>query len=122
MTLRGCCHCTTSSSLSRSLSLPIVAALLALAAAHVLAASEATYPARPIRVIVAQAPGGASDLLLRGLAPKLSQRLGQPLVIENRPGAGGNIGAELAAKATADGYSLLMVSAPHAAAGALYRK
>ena len=75
-----------------------------------------------MRIVVAQAPGGASDLLIRVIAQKLTGSLGQPIIIDNRPGAGGNIGAEIAAKAPADGYTLLMVSAPHAVAPSLYRK
>ena len=79
------------------------------------------WPVKPVRMIVAQAPGGASDLLIRFLGQRLSDRLGQQLVVDNRPGAGGNIGAEVAARAAPDGYSLFMVSAPHAIAPGLYR-
>ena len=81
-----------------------------------------TYPSKPVRIIVAQGAGGASDLLIRLIAPKLSASLGQQFVIDNRPGAGGNIGAEVAANAAPDGYTLFMVSAPHAIAPSLYRK
>jgi tripartite-type tricarboxylate transporter receptor subunit TctC len=81
-----------------------------------------TYPAKPVRVIVAQAPGGASDLLIRTIGHKLTAVLGQQIVVDNRPGAGGNIGAEIAARTAPDGYTLFMVSAPHAIAPALYRK
>lgn len=80
------------------------------------------YPTKPARVIVAQAPGGASDLLIRTIAQKLTDALGQQFIVDNRPGAGGNIGAEIAAKAASDGYTLFMVSAPHAIAPSLYRK
>ncbi len=80
------------------------------------------YPSKPVRIIVAQAPGGASDQLIRALAQKLSDSLGQQFLIDNRPGAGGNIGAEIASKAPPDGYTLFMVSAPHAVAPSLYRK
>ncbi len=80
------------------------------------------YPAKPVRVIVAQAPGGASDLLIRTIAQKLTDALGQQFIVDNRPGAGGNIGAEIAAKAAPDGYTVFMVSAPHAIAPSLYRK
>jgi tripartite-type tricarboxylate transporter receptor subunit TctC len=96
-----------------------------LAAIGVLACAAAgaqTYPARPIRLVVAQAAGGASDLLIRPLAQKLNEALGQQVIVDNRPGAGGNIGAETAAKAPADGYTLFMISAPHAIAPSLYRK
>ncbi len=81
-----------------------------------------TYPLKPVRIVVAQAAGGASDLMIRLLGQKLTDSLGQQFVIDNRPGAGGNIGAEVAARAPADGYTLFMVSAPHAVASSLYRK
>jgi len=80
------------------------------------------YPTKPVRIIVAQAPGGASDLLIRVLGRKLGEILGQQIIIDNRPGAGANIGAEVAAQAAPDGYTLFMVSAPHAVAPSLYRK
>ena len=79
------------------------------------------YPLKPVRVIVAQAPGNVSDLLIRFLGQKLSEILGQPLIVDNRPGAGTNIGAEVAARAPPDGYSLFVVSAPHAIAPSLYK-
>ena len=85
-------------------------------------AAAQTYPTKAVRVIVAQAPGGASDLLIRMVGQKLTETLGQQIVVDNRPGAGGNIGAEIAAKAPADGYTLFMVSAPHAVAPSLYSK
>ena len=70
-----------------------------------------TWPARPVRIIVPFAPGGASDLMPRIVGDKLTQLWGQPIVIENRPGAAGNLGMELGAKAAPDGYTLL--SAPN---------
>ena len=97
-------------------------ALAALLLLWALPAASQGYPAKPVRIIVAQAAGGASDLLIRLVAQKLTESLGQQVIIDNRPGAGGNIGAELAAKAAPDGYTLFMVSAPHAVAPALYRK
>ena len=81
-----------------------------------------SYPAKPVRLILAQAAGGASDILIRPIAQKLGEMLGQQIVIDNRPGAGANIGAEIAAKSPADGYSLFMVSGPHAVAPSLYPK
>ncbi len=87
-----------------------------------LSAAAQPYPEKPVRIIVAQAAGGASDLLIRMLAQKLTENLGQQFMIDNRPGAGANIGAEIAAKAAADGYTLFMVSAPHAVAPSLYKK
>jgi tripartite-type tricarboxylate transporter receptor subunit TctC len=82
------------------------------AAIHVHAQVEvAGYPSKPIRVIVPLAPGGAVDIIARGMSNTLTSRLGQPIVIDNRPGAGEAIGAELTARATPDGYTVLMTSA-----------
>jgi tripartite-type tricarboxylate transporter receptor subunit TctC len=72
------------------------------------------YPSKPIRFIVPFPPGGSSDLIARAIAPRMSEKLGQPVVVENRPGAGGMIGVEAAAKAAPDGYTIAL-----AAAGAL---
>src|SRR5271169_3830975 len=66
------------------------------------------YPTRPVRIIVPVAPGGALDILARLMGQWLSERLGQPFVIENRPGAGTNIGVEAVVRAPADGYTLLL--------------
>lgn len=86
-----------------------------LAAALVAAAAQAQeYPQRPIRYIVPFPPGGSSDLIARAVAPRLAERMGQPVVIENRPGAGGMIGVDIVAKAPPDGYVIGL-----AAAGAL---
>ncbi len=68
------------------------------------------YPLRPVRIVSGFAAGGSSDFLVRVLAPRLTERLGQTFVIENRPGAGGAIGANLVAKATSDGYTLIFIS------------
>ncbi|WP_458097381.1 tripartite tricarboxylate transporter substrate binding protein [Roseomonas sp. WA12] len=70
------------------------------------AAAQSAYPARPIRLIVTFPPGGSSDVIGRILAQRIEARLGQPLVIDNRPGAGGNIGMDAVAKAAPDGYTL----------------
>lgn len=73
-------------------------------------ASAQTYPARPVRLIVADAAGGAPDQLGRILAQKLSDSLGQQMIVDNRPGAAGALGADIAARAPADGYSLLLTT------------
>ncbi len=74
----------------------------------VLAFAQDTYPGRPIRMIVPFAPGGASDVVARIMAPKLSEMLGQQIIVENRSGASGNIGMEAAARAPADGYTIYL--------------
>jgi tripartite-type tricarboxylate transporter receptor subunit TctC len=85
-------------------------------------ASAQAYPARPVRIIVASAAGGAIDIFGRLIGQWLSERLGQQFVIENRPGAGTNIGTEAVVRAPADGYTLLLVSAPAAINATLYEK
>jgi tripartite-type tricarboxylate transporter receptor subunit TctC len=80
------------------------------------------YPTRPVRIIVGFAPAGAGDIVARLMGQWLSERLGQPFVVENRPGANGNIAAEAGVRAPADGYTLLMVSSANAANAAFYGK
>jgi tripartite-type tricarboxylate transporter receptor subunit TctC len=81
-----------------------------------------TYPTKPIRLILPFPPGGPSDLLGRPLAQKLSEQLGVQVVADNRPGAGGNLGLELAARAAPDGYTLVLGAPPLAISPSLYAK
>ena len=85
----------------------VFAALLAALLAHASDAPAADFPIRPVTIVVAFPPGGPSDVLARVVGKKLEQILGQPFIIENRPGAGGNIAAEMVARAAPDGYTLL---------------
>src|SRR4051812_33631834 len=71
-----------------------------------------TYPDKPIRIVVAYPPGGAADLLARLVQPKMRDTFGQPIVIENRGGAGGQIGAQAVATAPADGYTIMSTVGP----------
>ena len=80
------------------------------------------WPARPIKLVVPFPPGGLIDNMARLVAPRLAQELGQPVVIDNKPGAGGNVGAAEAARATPDGYTLLMASPPLTISPALYAR
>jgi tripartite-type tricarboxylate transporter receptor subunit TctC len=100
--------------------LAATAAMLLTAAS---AAAQSDYPSKPVKIIVNVAPGGGVDTATRIVADKLQARLGQPFVVENRPGAGGNIGAEVVFAAEGDGYTLLASSpSPLAINGWLYKK
>ncbi|HZQ60656.1 MAG TPA: tripartite tricarboxylate transporter substrate binding protein [Casimicrobiaceae bacterium] len=85
-----------------------------------LSASAQEYPSRPIRVVVPYSAGGASDGPMRVIAQELSKQLGQAVVVENRPGQGAMIGAEIVARAAPDGYTLLLTSNPQAISASLY--
>jgi tripartite-type tricarboxylate transporter receptor subunit TctC len=101
--------------------LHLAAGAVALPAVSRIARAQA-YPARPVRIIVPFPPGGATDILARLIGQRLAGRLGQPFIVENRPGAGTNIGTEVAARSQADGYTLLLVVPPSAINATLYDK
>jgi tripartite-type tricarboxylate transporter receptor subunit TctC len=102
---------------ARTLGVFLMAAGMTLAAA-----AQGSYPDKPVRLIVPFPPGGGADNLARLIMPKVAQALGQPIVIENRAGAGGNVGAEAAARAAPDGYTLLYgTNGTHAINASLYR-
>jgi tripartite-type tricarboxylate transporter receptor subunit TctC len=81
-----------------------------------------TYPCRPVHIVVGFPAGGSGDILARILGQRLSERLGHPFVIENRPGAGSNMGTEVVARASPDGYTLLLVTGSNAVNATLYEK
>jgi tripartite-type tricarboxylate transporter receptor subunit TctC len=101
--------------------LHLAAVAAALPAASRIARAQA-YPARPVRIIVGAAPSGTYDIMARLIGQSLSERLGQPFVIENRPGAGTTIGTEAVVKAPPDGYTLLLVGAAAVTSALLYDK
>ena len=105
--------------LQRSVIVLAVVAVTSLTAAVTWAQA---YPVKPIRVLVGFAPGGSTDTISRIVTPRLTERLGQQVIVEHRPGAAGNIAAELTAKAPPDGYTLLMASASHTINASLYPK
>ena len=104
---------------------PFLFLLLALAAASAMLCGPAqaqNYPTRPIRMIVPYAPGGAVDIVARSVGHELTKRVGQQVIVDNRTGAGGNIGSETVAKAAPDGYTLLMASPANTINPSLYSK
>jgi tripartite-type tricarboxylate transporter receptor subunit TctC len=101
--------------------LHLAAGAAALPAVSRIARAQA-YPSRPVHVIVGFTPGSAPDITARLIGQWLSERLGQQFLVENRPGAGGNIGTEVVVRAPADGYTLLLVAPPNAINTTLYDK
>jgi len=109
----------TLTSTMRTLRFAVVCVLLGTAAASFAADPAAGYPSRPIRIVVPFTPGGQPDIVARMIVPALVESLGQQVIVDNRPGAGGTIGGRIVAGANPDGYTLLSVSAAHVVAPAV---
>jgi tripartite-type tricarboxylate transporter receptor subunit TctC len=98
----------------------ISAVALAVAACGV--AQAQTYPSKPVTIVVPFSPGGATDIMARSLAERMSTRLGQPVIVENKPGAGTVIASDYVARATPDGHTLLLAASSLGIAPTLYRR
>jgi tripartite-type tricarboxylate transporter receptor subunit TctC len=96
----------------------LLAAMLAVFVVH---AAAQSYPSRPVKIVVPATPGGAIDLIARTLGDKLTGSLGQPVVVENKPGAANNLGTDYVAKSPPDGYTLLIIASSHATNKHLYK-
>jgi tripartite-type tricarboxylate transporter receptor subunit TctC len=97
-------------------------AFVAAALLGMTALANAAFPEKPVRLVVPFPPGGTTDVVARIIAPKVGEILGQPIIIENRGGAGGTIATDMVAKSPADGYTLIMATNSHTANPAIYRK
>src|SRR6185503_392685 len=98
------------------------AALIATAALGATAATTTDYPTHPIRYLVAFAPGGINDIMARIVAEKLTESWGQPVIVDNRPGAGGNLAAGILARTNPDGYTFMNISTAHTISQTLYTR
>src|SRR5207237_5789180 len=96
-------------------------AVLVLAAFAAGTSFSQTYPAKPVRIVAPFAPGGGTDFIARLIAQKLTERLGQQVIVENKPGAGGNLGAEFAVKSAPDGYTLLLIAGSYTVNPSIYK-
>ena len=96
-----------------------VAAMVAAVATAADAQAQGGYPAKPIRMLTPFSAGGGSDILARLIGPQITEAWGQQIIVENRPGAAGNLGAGIVVKAEPDGYTLIIVSGTYGASGAL---
>ena len=103
----------------RSILMTAITSVLVLASfAH---AQPAAYPTKPVKIIVPFAPGGGSDFMARLMSKQLGEKLGQPVIVENRAGAGGNLGADIALRAAPDGYTLLLTAASYTVNPSVYK-
>src|SRR5438270_6134986 len=100
----------------------VCAALIGVFTYSAASAGAADYPMRPIRYLVAFAPGGINDIMARIVAQKLNESWGQPVIVDNRPGAGGNLAAGLLARTNPDGYTFMNISTAHTISQTLYTK
>lgn len=104
------------------MTLGVIAGVMLLVGALVSAGHAQSYPSQPIRLVLPWSPGGTTDILGRIIAPKLSEQLGQPVVIENRPGGGSHVGTEYVAKARPDGYTIILVTPEITMGPSLFKK
>jgi tripartite-type tricarboxylate transporter receptor subunit TctC len=102
--------------------LVVTALVLSISSVAPQARAQDDYPSRPLRIVVGFTPGGGPDITARHIAQRLTERLKQQVIVENRPGAGGTVAAGMVARSAQDGYTLLSVSTAHAAAAAIYSK